>query len=162
MNQIVATIEQYMWAVWLIVFIISLLLEAATAEAVSLWFAAGAVLSLILSFIPGIPFWVEAIVFVASSVIFFFVLRPWLQRYTRNKLTRTNADSLVGGKGIILSRVAPLHPGEIEVHGVTWTAVLLEGEAEIKEGEVAVVTSISGNKLIVKKTPKAPETLTSE
>jgi membrane protein implicated in regulation of membrane protease activity len=152
-------LEQYMWVLWLCVFVISLVLEAATAEAVSIWFAAGAIVSLILSFIPGIPFWVEMLVFVASSVVFFFALRPLMQKYTRNKVTRTNADSLVGSKGIILTDVKQMHPGEIEVHGVTWTAILAEGEEPIEEGEVAVVTSISGNKLVVRHNKKAMETL---
>ena len=54
-----------MWLVWLSMFVLSLILEASTEALVSIWFAAGALVSLGCSFIPGLPYWGEIIVFFA-------------------------------------------------------------------------------------------------
>ena len=54
-----------MWLVWLGMFVLSLILEASTEALVSIWFAAGALVSLGCSFIPGLPYRGEVIVFFA-------------------------------------------------------------------------------------------------
>ena len=66
--------EQYMWIVWLALMIIMVIVECMGPALVSIWFAAGALVSLILSLfslIPGvtIPWWVQVIVFVVVRAI---------------------------------------------------------------------------------------------
>ena len=53
--------EQYMWIVWLALFVIMLVVEAAGPALVSIWFSFGALIALIISFIPGIEWWIEVI-----------------------------------------------------------------------------------------------------
>ena len=55
--------EEYMIWVWLGIFVLSLIVEALSADLITIWFAAGSVLAIILSVIPGVPFYVEIIVF---------------------------------------------------------------------------------------------------
>ena len=93
--------EQWMWLVWLGMFVLSLILEASTEALVSIWFAAGALVSLGCSFIPGLPYWGEVIIFFAISLIAFFAIRPFLTRFQRRKRTPTNVDALIGSKGIM-------------------------------------------------------------
>ena len=85
-----------MWLVWLGMFVLSLILEASTEALVSIWFAAGALVSLGCSFIPGLPYWGEVIIFFAISLIAFFAIRPFLTRFQRRKRTPTNVDALIG------------------------------------------------------------------
>jgi membrane protein implicated in regulation of membrane protease activity len=47
-------IEQYMWIIWLVLFVAMLIIEAIGPALVSIWFALGAVIALILSFIPEV------------------------------------------------------------------------------------------------------------
>ena len=66
--------EDWMWAIWLGIMIIMVIVECMGPALVSIWFAAGALVSLVLSLfslIPGvtIPWWVQVIVFVVVSAI---------------------------------------------------------------------------------------------
>ena len=56
--------EQYLWIIWLAIFVIALVIEASGPSLVSIWFALGALVTMIISFIPGVAWWIELIVFV--------------------------------------------------------------------------------------------------
>lgn len=72
-------IESYMFIVWLVLFAVACLIEMLTTKLIAVWFAAGALLALVLSFIPYIPFWCEIIAFVVL-VILLFCFRPLIKR----------------------------------------------------------------------------------
>ena len=146
--------EEWMWLVWLIFAVASLIIEASTEAIVSIWFCVGALISFAISFIPGVPYWGEIIIFVGVSLISFFLMRPFIKKWTAKKeKTRGYIDNLVGKKGIVLTKVDSLQPGEIEVKGMTWTASTLTNET-FEEGEVARVVSVAGNKLFIDKSKK--------
>lgn len=146
--------EEWMWLVWLIFAVASLIIEASTEAIVSIWFCVGALISFAISFIPGVPYWGEIIIFVGVSLISFFLMRPFIKKWTAKKeKTRGYIDNLVGKKGIVLTKVDSLQPGEIEVNGMTWTASTLTNET-FEEGEVARVVSVAGNKLFIDKSKK--------
>lgn len=146
--------EEWMWLVWLIFAVAALIIEASTEAIVSIWFCVGAIISFAISFIPGVPYWGEIIIFVGVSLISFFLMRPFIKKWTAKKeKTRGYIDNLVGKKGIVLTKVDSLQPGEIEVNGMTWTASTLTNET-FEEGEVARVVSVAGNKLFIDKSKK--------
>ena len=146
--------EEWMWLVWLGIAIISLIAEALTAAVVSIWFAAGSIIALVLALIPDIPFWVEIIVFAASSIISFFAIRPLMTRYMKKRVIKSNVDAIVGKRGVVLRGCDELNPGEITVNGVTWTAFPALNGVSFSEGEVAEVAAVEGNKLLIVKTAK--------
>lgn len=146
--------EEWMWLVWLIFAVAALIIEASTEAIVSIWFCVGALISFAISFIPGVPYWGEIIIFVGVSLISFFLMRPFIKKWTAKKeKTRGYIDNLVGKKGIVLTKVDSLQSGEIEVNGMTWTASTLTNET-FEEGEVARVVSVAGNKLFIDKSKK--------
>lgn len=146
--------EEWMWLVWLIFAVAALIIEASTEAIVSIWFCVGALISFAVSFIPGVPYWGEIIIFVGVSLISFFLMRPFIKKWTAKKeKTRGYIDNLVGKKGIVLTKVDSLQSGEIEVNGMTWTASTLTNET-FEEGEVARVVSVAGNKLFIDKSKK--------
>ncbi|MCI6215727.1 MAG: NfeD family protein [Mollicutes bacterium] len=146
--------EEWMWLVWLIFAVAALIIEASTEAIVSIWFCVGALISFAISFIPGVPYWGEIIIFVGVSLISFFLMRPFIKKWTAKKeKTRGYIDNLVGKKGIVLTKVDSLQPGEIEVNGMTWTASTLTNET-FEEGEVARVVLVAGNKLFIDKSKK--------
>lgn len=148
--------EQYMWIVWLALMIIMVIVECMGPALVSIWFAAGALVSLILSLfslIPGvtIPWWVQVIVFVVVSAITLLALRPLSKRYLKRNIVNSNVDSLVGKRGLLEEEIKPFEPGVCKINDVSWTAISTNGKETIAVKSVVEVVAIQGNKLIVKK-----------
>lgn len=146
--------EQFMWIVWLVVFVIAIIVEATTAELVSIFFCAGALVSLIVSFIPGVNWWIEVILFVIISGASLLGLRPLMSKFLNKEKRDTNIDEMIGKKGLMIKGCDELNHGEIKVNGVIWTAMSADEKEEIKENEKVVIVGVNGNKLIVKKEGK--------
>ena len=148
--------EQYMWIVWLALMIIMVIVECMGPALVSIWFAAGALVSLILSLfslLPGvtIPWWVQVIVFVVVSAITLLALRPLSKRYLKRNIVNSNVDSLVGKRGLLEEEIKPFEPGVCKINDVSWTAISTNGKETIAVKSVVEVVAIQGNKLLVKK-----------
>lgn len=143
--------EQYMWIIWLSLFIIMIIVEASGPALVSIWFAFGALIALIVSFIPGVTWWIELIVFVTISIATLLALRPIFKKYFKRNVVHTNIDSFIGKKGYVIEDITYLKPGAVKIGDVSWTAIPLNEKEEIKENEIIEVVSLNGNKLIVKK-----------
>ena len=144
-------IEQYMWLIWLGVFVLSVVIEATTAELVSIFFAAGSLIALIVSFIPGVSWWIEIVVFVVISAASLLCLRPLMHKLLNREKRDTNVDEMIGKKGIMIKGCDELNYGEIKVNGVIWTAVSVEPKEAINQDEIVEIVAIQGNKLVVKK-----------
>ena len=143
--------EQYMWIIWLALFVIMLVVEALGPALVSVWFALGALIAMIISFIPGVTWWIEIVVLVVISIAAFFALRPISKRFIKRNEVKSNVDSLIGKKGYVIEKISFLNPGSCKIGDVIWTAVALNEKEEIEKDEVVEVITIDGNKLIVKK-----------
>ena len=63
---------EYMWIIWLAVFLLALVIEGISSEIVSIWFALGALIALLASLIPGVEWWIQLILFVVISVATLF------------------------------------------------------------------------------------------
>lgn len=145
-------IETYMWIIWLVLFVIMIVIEFASPELVSIWFAAGALVSLIVSFIPRTAWWIEVIIFVVISIAAVLCLRPTVKRFLRSgEIIKTNVDSLIGKKGYVIENITYLRPGAVKINDVSWTALPLNQNETILENCVIEVVAVSGNKLVVKK-----------
>ena len=143
--------EQYMWIIWLSLFVIMVIVEASGPALVSIWFALGALIALIISVIPGAPWWVELIVFIVISTATLLALRPIFKKYLKRNVVKTNMDSFIGKKGYVIEDIAFLKPGAVKIGDVSWTAIPVNEKDTIKENEIIEVVAISGNKIIVKK-----------
>ncbi len=149
-------LENYMWIIWLALMIVMVIVECMGPALVSIWFAAGALVSLILSllsFIDGvmIPWWVQVIVFVVVSGITLLALRPLTKRVLKRNTISSNVDSLVGKRGLLEEEIKPFEPGVCRINDVSWTAISTNGKETIAVKSVVEVVAIQGNKLLVKK-----------
>ena len=144
-------IEQYMWIIWLVLFVAMLIIEAIGPALVSIWFALGAVIALILSFIPEVAWWIEVVVFVVISIATLLALRPILKRYIKRNNYNTNIDSFTGKRGYVIEDITYLRPGAVKIGDVSWTAIPVNKDEKIVENEIIEVVAVNGNKLIVKK-----------
>ena len=143
--------EQYLWIIWLTIFALAVIIEASGPNLVSIWFAVGSLVSLIISFIPGVAWWIQVIVFVVLSVVSFIALRPIFKRFMKHNLFNTNIDSYTGKKGIVVEEITLLNPGSVKIGDVKWSAIPLDEKEKFNVNDVVEVVAISGNKLIVKK-----------
>ena len=143
--------EQYMWIIWLALFVVMLVIEGAGPGLVSIWFSFGALIALLVSFIPGVAWWIELIIFVVVSVATLLALRPVVKRFYKRNNIRTNVDSFVGKRGYVIEDITLLKPGAIKIGDVSWTAIPVDNNQKILENEVIEVVAINGNKLVVKK-----------
>ena len=143
--------EQYMWIIWLSLFVLMIIIEASGPALISIWFAFGALISLIVSVIPGAPWWSELIIFIVISISTLLALRPIFKKYLKRNTVRTNIDSFIGKKGYVIEDISFLRPGAIKIEDISWTAIPANEKETIKEDEIVEVVSLNGNKVIVKK-----------
>lgn len=135
---------------WAIVLVITVILEFATTQLVSIWFSAAALICFICELL-GMPFEGQLAVFVLSSAVLLILSRPLLKKFSRKGFTPTNSDADIGKLVTIIEDVIPSQSkGRASLDGVDWIAVSADG-SEIPAGSMAVVKNISGAKLIVEK-----------
>ena len=137
--------------VWVAVFVASLVFELCTEALVSIWFCVGALVAGVVTYIPGMPWWGELIVFAAVSLISFLIIRPLVNRRMKRIQSRTNVDSIIQKKGIVIKKITTFEKGQVKINDTIWNAIKRDSDDDIENGDVVEVIAIHGNKLLVKK-----------
>ena len=139
--------EQFVF--WLIVLALCAIVELVTMGLTSVWFAGGALVAAIVSlFVPY--FWVQIIVFAVVSFSMLIFTKPVAVRYFNKGRVKTNAESLIGERAIVVSEIDNIKAiGEVTVNGLDWSARSIVDGIVIPEKAVVVIKKIEGNKLIV-------------
>lgn len=141
--------EYAMLIFWIVLLVVLVIVEAATAQLVTIWFAAGAAAALIAERCHA-PQWLQWILFIAVSVIALIATRPLVRKVTKNKRQPTNADRCIGQTAVVIEDIDNIESkGLVKVNGTTWTARSLDGTV-FKKDELVTVERIDGVKLIVK------------
>lgn len=134
--------------VWLAILIAMLVVEANTITLVSLWFAFGALASLIASLL-GAEIWLQAVLFLGVSAVLLACLRPLVRKHLTPRITRTNVDSVVGTQGFVTADIDNISAaGQVKLGAMYWTARSTSGEP-IPEGTLVRVDRIEGVKVFV-------------
>ena len=133
---------------WLILFVVLLGIEAATAGLTSIWFAAGALAALLVSIFTGSVLLQVGMFAVVSAVLLYFT-RPLAKKYLNNRKMATNADRVLGMSCPVTEEIDNLNgTGAVSVGGKVWTARSGTGE-KIGKGVTVTAVRIEGVKLIV-------------
>ena len=136
---------------WIIVLVAAILAEAASAALISIWFAAGALISLFAGML-GAPLPVQIVLFLAISIGLLLATRPLANKFINSRTQATNVDSLIGQKARVTERVSNLDlTGKAIVRGQEWTIRADNDNEIIDQGELIEVLRVSGVKLIVRK-----------
>lgn len=140
--------EQMMPYIWLAVIIVMSLVEASTAQLVSIWFVLGAIVSLIVSaFVPSVL--IQLAVFVLVALITLVCTRPFVKKLMQFKKEDTNLGRYIGKTALVIKDINnELGEGQVNVSGSIWTARSVNGEI-IETGKSVVIRSIEGVKLNV-------------
>lgn len=135
--------------VWLGVLAAAVILEIATTQMVSIWFALGALASFFVALAGVEQIWIHIVVFVAVSAIAVAVTRPLVKKMIDKKAEPTNADMVIGKTGIVTEKIDNLAPsGLVKVNGAIWTARAAD-DSVIEENEKVIIKEIRGVKLLV-------------
>jgi membrane protein implicated in regulation of membrane protease activity len=135
---------------WVVVFFIAVLIEALEPQLVSLWFAGGALVSLLAAtlFSAGLP--VQIILFLFTSIILLILTRPIVKRVMMNTKTLTNIDAIIGKEILVEKSFSDKDSGMGMYGDVRWKLVT-KSATPFKAGEFAVIEAVDGNKLVVTK-----------
>lgn len=135
--------------VWLAVIVLAAVLEAATAQLVSIWFIAGGAGALIASLF-GVPLPLQILIFAVLTAVTLLATRPFVKRLLDVKRTSTNADRYVGKIAVVTAEINnTLGTGQVNALGSIWTARSSDGSV-VPAGARVLVESIDGVKLIVR------------
>ena len=148
MTVLIAGIPLSMTVVWIVAIVVFLIIEAATAGLVTIWFAVGALAALLAAMFDA-PVWLQLVWFFAISIAAFAVTRPLAKKYLNSKTQPTNADMLIGQECIVTELIDHVAgTGAVSVGGKVWTARTADDHV-IPQGSHATVLRIEGGKLIV-------------
>lgn len=136
---------------WIIILVAAILVEAATAALISIWFAAGAVAALIAASL-GASWIIQLILFVVFSAILLIFTRPLVKKLFPKKFIPTNSDSYAGKTAVVVEDIDTVRGmGRVKFNGVDWIAVT-ENEELIPKDSVVRIKEVKGAKLLVEKT----------
>lgn len=140
------------WMFWLAFIIVFLVIEAATVNMTTIWFAAGCLVALILDLLgasPTVQF--LAMILVSTFLLMGFLLyvKPRLHK-GRHAVIATNADRIIGTEAVVTDRIDPMAgQGLIKAHGQTWSAVS-DSDRIIEKDTRVLIIEIRGVKAVVR------------
>lgn len=135
--------------IWIIIAIVSGVIEALTLGITTIWFVFGAIVAWVLAEF-NMPFIVQILAFIVVSGVLLYFTKPLVKRYLKVGRQRTNADALIGEFAIVTEGIDTLKAiGQVEIRGQVWSAKST-GEL-INRGEKVEIIDIQGVKLLVKR-----------
>lgn len=150
MEDIVKLLMENTVTFWLIVAVAAGVLEAATVGLVSVWFSVGAIVAALFAAFD-VRFDVQMVVFIAASIVSMLLTRPFLKKVLHVKKTPTNAEKVIGQRGVVISRIDNIfEKGRVLADGLEWEARTEDG-SRLEKGDMVIVKELSGVKLIVEK-----------
>ena len=142
---------------WFALAIALLVLELATTQLVSIWFAIGAgvsaiVVAIVKSAGGNIDLVWQILIFVAVSGTLLLSTRKVAKKLVkRNKNQETNLELNIGKVAIVTEAIDNIKgEGAIKINGLEWSARSVDG-SNIEKDELVIFKEIQGNKAIVER-----------
>ncbi|MBQ6165657.1 MAG: NfeD family protein [Clostridia bacterium] len=135
--------------IWGGVLVLMLVIEAASVQLTSIWFAAGALVSLIAAIIKPDSYVLQVVLFIVVSAVALIGVRPLVKKRMKARFQPTNADKCLGKEGVVTETIDGIAgTGLVKLDGAVWTARSAD-DSVIEEGALVVAEKIAGVKLIV-------------
>lgn len=135
--------------VWVIVLVVSIIVEAATLALVSIWFGVGSLFGIVLAYY-GFSFYIQISVFLIVSFLSLYLFIGKRDTVFNIKREATNLDQVIGDIGVVRKEIKKHDHGIVYVQGKEWTAISKDGET-FEVGDEVFIEAIEGIKLVVKK-----------
>lgn len=142
------------WVFWLLIAVLTSVIEISTLNLVSTWFIVAAIFAVIASLL-GASLALQLVIFFSASVIglliFIFLIKPKYMQ-TAGRIVATNADRIIGKVGIVTETIdTEVGRGLIRVDNQIWSARAEDEEDVIEPGAEVFVLTIIGVKAVVKR-----------
>lgn len=140
--------------IWGLIIILLLMLELMTANVITLWYALGGVIPLILTFFKGniaSNFAIQLLICVVLGTVLLILFRDKMTEYLRKKAKAVSVDKLIGEYGVVTKPITKTQYGEVKVNKKIWTAY---SDKKIELGASIKVLAVDGVKLKVKEKAK--------
>ena len=136
---------------WLVAIVVFVVAEAATTALISIWFAAGAAVAMVVSLFTA-SLGIQFLVFAVVSAVALAIMVPLLAKRRKGRAAPvTNGSPLTIGKhGVVLRAILPGEIGRVRVDGLDWQA---RADAALPEGSKCRVADVDGAVLIVEALP---------
>lgn len=137
---------QYIWLAFVILFVVA---EGMTVGLVSIWFAGGSLVAMLLAMAgAGIGWQMLAFLIVSAGLL--IATRPLAKKYINSKKEKTNYKSVIGEVAKVTATIDNYNQtGAAFADGKEWTARATEDTVIIKKDTLVKVVAIEGVKLIV-------------
>lgn len=143
--------------VWGIVTAVCLILEFVSAGLLTIWFAAGAFVALLVEIIfPSCPVLAELAIFVVMSMLLLISTRAISRKLTKGKEIKTNLDSYIG-KTFKINKLSDNGYAYIKSGDIEWR-VVEKDEKQLNVGDMVEILSVTGIKFAVKKVESTSKT----
>ena len=147
--------------IWIGLIILFVVVEIATVGLTSIWFAGGALLSLILCLCGVGLGWQIGVFFVVSLILGAFT-RPWAVKYLKPHLIRTNYEQAIGENVCLTETVDNQRgTGTAVYKGQEWTARASEDGKRYEAGMIVKVKEIRGVTMYVTESGLMPQVPTT-
>ena len=135
--------------VWLGLLALFLIAEFATVQLTTVWFALGALVSLLLAAFGVDNVAIQIIVFALVSLVSLILTRPLVKKWMNRRTQPTNADMVIGEEAVVTEAIDNAQAkGLVKVKGAVWSARSAD-DRQIPIGATVTVKAIEGVKLIV-------------
>ena len=139
------------WAAiaWFALLLVFLIVEAACPiHLVSIWFAAGSLVAMLVAFWGG-KLWLQIALFLVVSCVLVALLWPFIKKFLNPKLKKTNIDAVIGSEGLVTAAIDNVAAaGQVKLGAMEWTARSTSGK-NIPIGTLVKVDRIEGVKVFV-------------
>ena len=134
---------------WFALSLVLMIFEACTLGLMCIWFAAGALITAIVTLAVDIV-WVEWLIFALISGATLILVRPLIIDKVNAKVKQTNTNTVIGEKGRVEKKIDNFNgTGEVVVKGVPWSALSVSDSKVIEAGTLVKIKDVQGVKLIV-------------
>ena len=136
--------------VWAIIFVVLVILEFATVQLISIWFALGALVTMICTYFFDIPVLGQLAIFIVVSAVLLITTFPVVRKKIKPNVVGTNTELNLGQTATVIEDInCDLGSGRVTLNGVDWSAVPTDRNIVISKGSIVVVKEIQGTRLIV-------------
>ena len=137
---------QYVWLAFVILFVVA---ECMTVGLVSIWFAGGSLVAMLLAMAgAGIGWQLFAFLLISAGLL--MATRPLAKKYINNKKEKTNYKSVIGEVAKVTETIDNYNQtGAAFADGKEWMARSTDNAVVIQKDALVKVVAIEGVKLMV-------------
>ena len=138
------------WHIWIIAALILVIIEIFTSGFAVICLAFGAVGGAIACACDA-SMEMQLLAFAITSFVALILVRPLLLRFfPKEEKVKTNANAMIGRRGVVCNAISGSEGGRVVIDGVDWKARSTDG-TDIADGETVEIVDIDSIVLIVKK-----------